>query len=429
MDYRTGKCSQCGAEYKVPASFAHNAARCKKCQGVVHLGPPPSAAGPRAAPGSPSIPAKRVVPKPESPRPAAPQAQPSATPRPAAPKPAAPAAAKGGTLERLKGERAAHGEAPAPARPAAPLTAAASVRGKEHEAEGHGAKREKRGGRAERGHREKKRTPVVGIVSVAALVIVGAALLLFRESLFGGGAADAGEGTAATAPAAATPAAGTPATPAPTELAAAPTDAEREPAPGTEAPAADAPPAEKPKAEPKAKDPATIDLTAIPDFGPTPDTTPEEWAKMNDWAVQWMDVEAGAAGNRARIELTKLTRKAVPVILNTFKKLDFSTKDGRSNGGHCQKALMQICNGTNFDWKYVDEAAGQVYDNPDDVWFCKRVVELWSNSWKQAEQDIKAWIKIAKLEEKDPAEAKRLLEMFGGQSLPDAGSSDDLEVD
>jgi len=435
MDYRTGKCSQCGAEYKVPASFAHNAARCKKCQGVVHLGPSPAAAAPRAA-GSPSIPAKRVVPKPESARPAAPQAQPGAAPRPAAPKPTAPApaAAKGGTLERLKSERAAHGEAPAPAKAAAPATAAASARGKEHEAEGHGAKREKRGGRAERGPREKKKAPVVGIVSVAALVVVGAGLVLFRETLFGGGEAGASEGTTAATPAAATPAGGStqPGAAAPTELAAAPAEAQREPAPEAVTPGGDAPAAtqgEKPKAETKAKDPATIDLTAIPDFGPTPDTTPEEWTKMNEQVGVWMDVEAGAAGNRARLELIKQTRKAVPVILNTFKKLDFSTKDGRSNGGHCQKALMQICNGTNFDWKYVDEAAGQVYDNPDDVWFCKRVVELWSNSWKQAEADIKAWIKIAKLEEKDPAEAKRLLEMFGGQSPPDAGSSDDLEVD
>lgn len=431
MDYRTGKCSQCGAEYKVPASFAHNAARCKKCQGVVHLGPPPAAAGASsrpAAPGSPSIPAKRVVPKPESARP------PAAAPRPAAPKPAAPApaAAKGGTLERLKSERAAHGDAPAPAKPAparpAPVAAAASARGKEREAEGHGAKREKRGGRAERGPREKKKAPVVGIVSVAALVIVGAVVVLFRESLFGGGEAGASEGTAAT-PAATTPAA-TPGAPAATEVAAAPSDAQREPAAEAEAPAGDAPaaaPAEKPKAEPK--DPASVDLTAIPDFGPTPDTTSEEWTKMNEQIVVWMDVEAGAAGNRAKLELIKQKRKAVPAILNAFKRLDFATKEGRSNGDQIQKALEQISNGRNFDWRYADEAAGRPYENPDDVYFCKRVVEEWTKLWKQAEQDIKAWIRIAKLEEKDPAEAKRLLEMFGGQSPPDAGSSDDLEVD
>jgi DNA-directed RNA polymerase subunit RPC12/RpoP len=66
MEYRAGKCSQCGAEYQIPASFAHNVARCKKCKsGVVHLsaaarGPaaatapavePPRVASPGTAPG------------------------------------------------------------------------------------------------------------------------------------------------------------------------------------------------------------------------------------------------------------------------------------------------------------------------------------------------------------------------------------------
>ena len=48
MEYRAGKCSQCGAEYQIPASFAHNVARCKKCKsGVVHLSA--AARGPAAA--------------------------------------------------------------------------------------------------------------------------------------------------------------------------------------------------------------------------------------------------------------------------------------------------------------------------------------------------------------------------------------------
>jgi hypothetical protein len=48
MEYRAGKCSQCGAEYQIPASFAHNVARCKKCKGgVVHVSA--AARGPGAA--------------------------------------------------------------------------------------------------------------------------------------------------------------------------------------------------------------------------------------------------------------------------------------------------------------------------------------------------------------------------------------------
>ncbi len=49
MDYRLGKCSSCGAEYKVPSSFAHDVARCKVCKGVVRLGPS-SAPNPATAP-------------------------------------------------------------------------------------------------------------------------------------------------------------------------------------------------------------------------------------------------------------------------------------------------------------------------------------------------------------------------------------------
>jgi hypothetical protein len=92
MDYRTGKCSQCGAEYKVPASFAHNVARCKVCKGVVHLGAPGEAMPPVASkPFSPAMPAKKVVPKPAAPRPARP-ALPEAKKTPAS-APARPAAA------------------------------------------------------------------------------------------------------------------------------------------------------------------------------------------------------------------------------------------------------------------------------------------------------------------------------------------------
>jgi len=261
---------------------------------------------------------------------------------------------------------------------------------------------------------------VAGIVSGVALVLVAAGVFLFRDSLFGGGSADASE-VASNTEGSDTPTAATPspeAAPAPSEPVAA--------APETPAPAPEAP-KEKEK---KTRDPSSIDLAGIPDFQPTPDTSADEWAQMNEWMSVWMDVDAGAAGNRAKLSLIKETRRAVPAILNYFKKQDFATKEGRSNGDQCQKALMQICNGTNFDWKYADEAAGRGFDNPDDVWFCKRATELWCNSWKQAEESIEAWIKMAKLEDKDPAEAARLREEFGATSAPiEPGSSDDLEVD
>ena len=188
------------------------------------------------------------------------------------------------------------------------------------------------------------------------------------------------------------------------------------------------------KADPKVKDPASIDLAAIADFGPTPDTTPEEWAKLQEAAAMMLDTEAGAAGTRARRALIEAKRKAVPALLNAFKKLDFATEAGRKAGDLCQTTLKDIWNGTNFDWRYPDEAAGKPVTDPGDVWFCKRSTELWCSLWRQAEENIEVWIQKAKLEEKDPDEAKRLRETFGkpaeeGAADESGGGGDDLDVD
>ncbi len=406
MDYRTGKCSQCGAEYKVPASFAHNVARCKVCKGVVHLGPPQTAgasasagaAEPKAAPAA--MPARKVVPKPAAPTAASAPPPSAQKPVPVAPAPR-PAAAAAARSERRP-------EPPA----AGPAARPAAARAREQDEPAPSAARERRGRAAPR---EKKKAPVAGLVAGVALVAVAAGVFLFRDSLFGG--SQPKDEVVGAAPSV------TPEAPAPSA----------EPAPAAERePVAAEPEAPKvEKAAPKPKDPSSIDLTAITDFEPTSDTSAEEWAQMNEWMTEWMDVDAGAAGNRAKLKLLENKRKAVPAILNFFKKQDFATKEGRSNGDQCQKALMQICNGTNFDWRYADDAAGKPVDFPDDVYFCKRVVEEWVKAWRQVEQNIEAWINLAKLNEKDPAEAARLREMFGGQAStdPSTPSSDDLEVD
>lgn len=477
MDYRIGKCSQCGAEYKIPASFAHDRARCKQCQGVVNIAPlgaapeaaaPPPPPKPAAPPPAPTaIPARKVVPAPaaEAPPPPRPPVEPpKPAPRPLEPARAEPpkadegAARKGGTLERLKAERraaaaaagtpepraapaskpAARPAAPsasasrATARPAAPAARSAkpSARRKASDEEAAGSKAGGRSGgrRAARGGgggREKKKKPVAGLISIVALVVVGAGVFLFKDSLFGSGKPEveaASEESAANA------------TPAPEETKA-PEVTTPEPEPEVaETPAAEPEP-EAPKA-PKTRDPASIDLAAIPALTRTPDTTAEEWSTMEDQMAQWMDRDAGAAANRAKLALVEKGRKAVPVILNFFKGLDFSTKEGRDNGDQCQKTLQDICNGTNFDWKYADPAAGRDYDDPDDVWFCKRVVELWIGSWKQGEENIEAWIRMAKLDEKNPEEAARLRAEFGNKTATgepadpvQSGSDDDLEVD
>jgi hypothetical protein len=60
MEYRHGTCRDCDAEYKVPATFEGDKAKCKKCGGTVTLGP---ASAPRAA--AQPVPAKKPArPKP-----------------------------------------------------------------------------------------------------------------------------------------------------------------------------------------------------------------------------------------------------------------------------------------------------------------------------------------------------------------------------
>ena len=461
MDYRIGKCSQCGAEYRIPSSFAHSAARCKQCKGVVHLGPPAGGAPAEpAAPAASAMPAKKVVPKPAAPAAPRPAAEtPKPAPRPPAP-PAEPAAEekKGGTLERLKAQRAAAAAppaaapapaptpaarpsaAPAPAAkppvaaakaamPAAPAGRGAGRKGAGEPEDDAGSKRGGRRGAKERP--EKKKKSAAGMLSIVGLVVVGAALFLFKDKLFGGDAPAEGDGS--TVNAGTTPEASAPA---PTESAPAAEAPAPEPAPAPiaereEAASAPAEPEKKP--DPKVKDPASVDLAAIADFGPTPDTTPEEWTKLQETVVQMLDTEAGAASTKARRALLEQKRKAVPALLNAFKKLDFATDEGRKAGDLCQSTLKDIWNGTNFDWRYPDPAAGKPVTDPGDVWFCKRSTELWCSLWKQAEANIEVWIERAKLEEKDPDEAKRLRETFGkpGEPAAESGGGDggDLDVD
>jgi len=98
MKYRLGVCSECSANYKVPASFEADRAKCKACGGVVELGsvqedePKPTAA--------PPMPARKVAPAATAPAAGAP-----------APKPAE---KKGPSMkERLLAERRAAAEAEA----------------------------------------------------------------------------------------------------------------------------------------------------------------------------------------------------------------------------------------------------------------------------------------------------------------------------
>jgi hypothetical protein len=425
MEYRIGKCSQCGAEYKVPSSFAHNVARCKVCKGVVHLGQAPEGDAAPAAPAG--KPAEAPTPPPASEIPArkpAPKAPPSGTaptpPAKSAPRPASrpaetpPAAAeapkkKGGTLARLKAERAAAAKAgegggaaaaaPKPKPKAAAVPAPAKARSRtrardeEEEDEGvdeRGRSRSRRSSRRRGSRKKEKGSPVLPLVSLAVLIVMGWAIWNWRHWFL---AMDDEEGTQEVAEAT-QPDPDASATEEPQE------EPEEIPVVEPDAPAEEPEEAPAEPEEPKEVDPDSIDLRELADFGPVDDTSPEEWTQMNEWMLTWMDVSAGAAGNRAKARLEEMGRKAFPVILNHFKTLDFGSDEGRRNGDLCQRTLMGIVNGTNFDWRYTSE--------PEDELFNKQVVKAWAFHWEKSEDNVEYWIKFAKLDDKDPKEAERL---------------------
>jgi len=155
--------------------------------------------------------------------------------------------------------------------------------------------------------------------------------------------------------------------------------------------AADAEPA---PAQP-AVDPASVDLDALAEFGPTSETSPEEWAEIEGHVATFLDPAAGAAGNRARIALESFEKKAVPAIINRMRDLDVAEEQGMRNGDIAQRLLMTICNGTNLGWHHATE--------PKDVYFNKRVIESWWKVWDRAKDDEAFWREFAKLEE-TPAE-------------------------
>ena len=450
MDYRPGKCSQCGAEYKIPASFEHDVARCKKCSGVVNIGAVQSDGESAAAPQAPAekapkampVPAKKVA---RGPKPAPAKA---AKPAPAKPdKPAKPAKPEEvstrdanqkrkerGTLAKLKAARAAaEAEAasgssgarakPSPARPAAaaksPAAAKANAPSKTGAARrgsraGGSRRSSGRSGRASgRGDKEKKGAPM-GLIAGGALVLIAAALFLFKDSLFGGG-----ETTDAANQVSAMESNDPDATPAEPSSEA---SAGEEPAGDSEP--EEAPPAEEPKkpeeTKPKVKDAASIDLSALPTLKRARGTTDEEWAEMQELMAVWMDLDAGAAGPRSGRQLAEYGRKAMPVILNHWQTFDLENNPQHMRlGDMIQKQIKDICNGSNYGWRYEGDK--------DRVYFNKRVIESWNKAWLQVETSIVAWINIAKLDTKDPKAARELLALYGDAPEDDFGEVEDLD--
>lgn len=434
MEYRAGKCADCDAQYKIPTSFAHNVARCKECGGTVYIGkvgePAPDAPAPKAEP----MPAKKVAQK-EAPKleehvpsgkkgdgPSmldklrARQAEEAATPAPA---PAKKAAAK-------PAPKPAAGKPAPKAKPAAVTAAAAGGRRSAAKAR-PGARRrggkgeeddEDSGGRKGRRSRyekkEKKKSPMIGLVSIGLIVILAVAAYFMKDMFTGGSEEPEPENVATTDTPEETP----------EEVVETPVD-EPEPEPDVvDEPEPEPEPEKEP--EPEVFDPASVDLTEIEDFAPTMGCTQEKWDEMVEWMNTFMDIDAGAKGNRAGNNLEEEGRIAVPVIINSMKHLDFSTEEGFRLGDMCQKRLERIAMGSNFGWKYAQDDEAVVFN--------KKVVRSWAKAWEQADESIEAWIKIANLDKKDPKQAAKLREEFADGAAapapPEAVIDDDeLDVD
>ena len=130
--------------------------------------------------------------------------------------------------------------------------------------------------------------------------------------------------------------------------------------------------------------------------------------------------ERGNRSNRARLALEEIGRAAFPVIINHMKHLDFATEEGFRNGDLCQKTLEHICHGINFGWDYGRE--------DKHVLFNKKVVRAWATQWERAQDNIEYWIKMTKLDDKDPSLAKRLRQEFSDN--PELVEElDELDVD
>jgi hypothetical protein len=381
MSHRVGICSSCEANYKVPADFAADKAKCKECGGVVEIGdvvedPPP--------PPVPAKPVRKAEPKLEEHIPSGKKgAGPSMLEKLQAQRQAqsvkAPAAAATPKTPAAPKKEVASDDGPpkvrAGSRRAAPSRSSRRRRGRGDEEEGEEGEEET--GRRTRGG--KKKSPMPMICTLLLLIVGGGAgiYLMLRDDSDGDmedtAKVDVEE----------------PVVDPNEELEQDPTEVTEEP---EEGPAEEPVEEEKPKpaSNPKVKDPMEIDLAALADFGAPPGCDEERWASLQEDAGLLVDPQAGAAGGRAGRRLEAAGRLAVPALINIFKTRDMASDAGFRDGDVLQRTLEKIYNGKNFGWKYSTE--------PNDHWYNRRVVELWWKNWDKYQGDEAGWLKFTGLD-------------------------------
>ena len=434
MEARHGTCAECGAKYKVPATFKADKARCKACGGVVAIGPIQDADAPdasaeaaadlSAAPAPPAVPAEKPAPRKPAPgpvaRPVAPgAAKPARTPRPT---PARATETDAGESEEAPAKprtrtRAAAGMGAASGRRAAGAKHAGArrsstrggTRGDEGADEAQGKPRAG-GRRRTASHKKKSSTTLIAVLAVAVLAAGGGWYMLNSG----------GEGVAAKDTTAQAPESGdaqdavlddSSSGEQDTGLDDTTSGAEDAPAVVTEEP--------KPKKPKKAADPDSVDLLALSEFGPAPETSAEDWAQYEEWVAAVVDPDSGILGSRARKHLKETGRAAFPALVNGMRKLDYGNEVEMRAGDRCQTALREILSGINFGWKYTT--------SPDDEYFNKKVVVAFHKQWVKAENDLEYYIKMAKLDEEQAAALRA--ELGGVVDSPSHEDDDLFDID
>jgi hypothetical protein len=454
MQVRHGVCNACGARYKLPASFAHDRAKCKQCGGVVEIGPPVA----DAPAGAPPVPAGKAGP---AGKPAA--GSPSHKPRRGP-------STKEQLLARKQAEKGGGAKPSIPAGAAAAAAEAAAFVGERRhphhgksghgKAGGHGRRSSRHSTRHHRGEegggeeeihpfRKKQKTSFVPLIVGGALVLLLGAMFFFKDAILGSSAEAGDGGVAEEAPAvveirnknehkqqeldarnafrdalvAAIAEEGlelkrTNDTKAYAEnlkiewlqeyghdyVLVAERFAEESVQPGIEphlvemrvlaearAAKAAAIEAGQPVDDGVAKDPATVDLAVLADLPRFVGTTDEEWEEIHELVETLIDPYAGAKYNRALQSLKEYHRKAFPRVMNHFKALDFSQDESVKAGLQINRYLEQATGGhISTGWK--DGVT------PDDEWFNKRVVQAWYKGIAKVLEDDKQWAGMLKVD-------------------------------
>lgn len=403
MSHRVGICSSCEANYKVPADFAADKAKCKSCGGVVEIGdvvddppPPPVPAKPvrKAEPkieehvpsgkkgGGPSMMEKLLAQR---------EADRKSTEAPAAaPKKASPAADE--TISSVGAPKAkATSRRAAPSRSTRPSRSRRRGRGKDEDDDGD----EEEDGRKTR--RQKKKSPVP-LICTLLLVVVG---VIFGVSVMLKGAVEDAIDIVEEEIAKAETIIEADITTPPEDIVEAPPE---------ETPAEEPVEEEKPKpaSNKKVKDPMEIDFAGLADFGPASGCDADRWESIQEDAALLVDPLAGAAGGRAGKRLKEAGRLAIPALINVFKTRDMGSDAGYRDGDVLQRTLEKIYNGKNFGWKYSTE--------PNDHWYNRKVVENHWKLWDKYQSDEAGWLKFTGLDKE-------------GVKPSEVGSSDDLSTD